>query len=209
MRKILTLILIIISLQIYSQERLFYHQFEPTASDFKVVKWNIKKDSLPPHYFTEKIDSDNRVTELKFYKDGKNNFDHLCYLITWIKFEYPNAETIIQLNLNDKGIPEANFECGLPSRTTYYLSKDQREIIKSEDEFKFNYTPYLKNNWTKKEIEKVINELKSEEETASIVNYYSKSFYKLNNIFPVDNEFDITIFYFSDLEKENVINGLK
>ncbi|MDW5290436.1 hypothetical protein [Formosa sp. PL04] len=207
--QILIFILVMIYFNCNGQGKILYHEFEPTASDFRITKWNINKEKLPYYYLIEKVDFKNRVTELKFYENGQFYVDHLCYLTTWIKYEYPNAQTIIQTNLNEKGIPEANIECLIPSKTTYHLSKNQREIINSKDEFTFDHTPYLKNNWTEKEIGEVIEELKSEEQTASVIDYYSMSFYKLNNIFPVDNKFDISTFYFNELEKEKIISGLK
>jgi hypothetical protein len=106
---ILIIVLFLMNIGCNGQEKNLIHAFEPTASDFRIMKWNLKKNENSDYYLTEKIDLKNRVTELKFYKEGKNDFDHLCYLQTWIKYEYPNDTTIIQTNLNNKGIPEANI----------------------------------------------------------------------------------------------------
>ena len=191
------------------QEKILKHEFEPTASDFRISKWNLKQTETNEYYLTEKIDSQNRVTELKFYKNGENDFDHLCYLQTWIKYEYPNDSTIVQTNLNLKGIPEANIECELASKVIYHLSENKKRIKKTESEYKFDQTPYLKNGWTEKEIVELIKELKSTEKTANIIDFYSKSTSKLNGIFPVSSEFDIEQYYFSELEKEKILIGIK
>ncbi|MGZ0016944.1 hypothetical protein [Yeosuana sp. AK3] len=213
MKKIPLHILIFVSflmnISCNGQEKIVNHQFEPTASDFRISKWNIKQNETSDYYLTEKIDSQNRVTELKFYKNGKNDFDHLCYLQTWVKYEYPNDFTIVQTNLNINGIPEANIECELASKVTYHLSENKKRIIKTESEYKFDQTPYLKNGWTEKEIIELVKELKVNEKTAYIIDFYSKSSSKLNGIFPVSSEFDIEQFYFSELEKEKILIGIK
>ena len=191
------------------QEKFLNHQFEPTASDFRISKWNLKSNETSDYYLTEKIDSQNRVTELKFFKNGENDFDHLCYLQTWIKYEYPNDFTIIQTNLNSNGIAEANIECELASKVIYHLSQNKKIILKTESEYKFDQTPYLKNGWTKNELLQTIKELKENEQTALIIDYFSKSFSKLNGIFPVSSEFDIEQFYFSELERNKIVSGIK
>jgi hypothetical protein len=207
--QILIFVSLLMNLSCSGQEKILKHEFEPTASDFRISKWNLKQTETNEYYLTEKIDSQNRVTELKFYKNGENDFDHLCYLQTWIKYEYPNDSTIVQTNLNLKGIPEANIECELASKVIYHLSENKKRIKKTESEYKFDQTPYLKNGWTEKEIVELIKELKSTEKTANIIDFYSKSTSKLNGIFPVSSEFDIEQYYFSELEKEKILIGIK
>ena len=207
--QILIFVSLLMNLSCSGQEKILKHEFEPTASDFRISKWNLKQTETNEYYLTEKVDSQNRVTELKFYKNGENDFDHLCYLQTWIKYEYPNDSTIVQTNLNIKGIPEANIECELASKVIYHLSENKKRIKKTESEYKFDQTPYLKNGWTEKEIVELIKELKSTEKTANIIDFYSKSTSKLNGIFPVSSEFDIEQYYFSELEKEKILIGIK
>tara|TARA_B110000908_G_C10036484_1_gene349785 strand:+ start:9 stop:698 length:690 start_codon:yes stop_codon:yes gene_type:complete len=212
MKKIPLQILIFVSLLMNvscsGQEKILNHEFEPTASDFRITKWNLKQTETTEYYLTEKIDSQNRVTELKFYKNGKNNFDHLCYLQTWIKYEYPNDFTIIQTNLNNNGIAEANIECELASKVIYHLSQNKKIIVKTESEYKFDQEPYLKNGWTKKELLQTIKQLKENEQTSLMVDYFSKSSSKLNGIFPISSEFNLEEFYFSELEKDKILSGI-
>jgi hypothetical protein len=87
--------------------------------------------------------------------------------------------------------------------------KTREKIIKTESEYELEHTSYLKNGWTENEIIKAINELKSNEKTAYIIDYYSNSLTKLNGISPVSSEFDIEQFYFSELEREQIEKGLK
>jgi hypothetical protein len=207
--KILIFVSFIMNISCNGQEKNLSHQFRPTASDFKITKWNLKQNQISDYYLNEKIDKQNRVKELKFYKNGKNDFNHLCYLQTWIKYEYPNDSTIIQTNLNNKGIPEANIECELASKVIYHLSEDKKRITKTESEYKFDKTPYLKNGWTENEIVKLVKELKANEKTAYTIDFYSKSFSKLNGIFPVSSEFVLEQFYFTKVEKEKILIGIK
>jgi hypothetical protein len=207
--QILFFVSFIMNLSCNGQERILKHEFEPTASDFRISKWNLKQNETSDYYLTEKVDSQNRVIELKFYKKSKSDFDHLCYLQTWIKYEYPNDFTIIQTNLNSNGVPEANIECEIASKIIYHLSNDKKRILKTEFEYKFDQTPYLKNGWKEEAIIKLIKELKANEKTANIIDYYSKSFAKMNGIFPVNSEFNIEQFYFSELEKERILIGVK
>jgi hypothetical protein len=213
MKKNLLTILIFVSflmnINCNGQENISYHKFEPTASDFGITKWDISQKDSSYYYLTEKVDSKNRVTELKFYENGKSSFDHLCYLQTWVKYEYPDDTTIIQTNLNSEGIPEANIECELPSKIIYHLSENKKSIISTEYEYEFDHIHYQKIGWTKEFLSGIITELESHESNASIIDFYSKSLNKLNGIFPVNNEFDIDTFYFSTLEKEKIINGIK
>jgi hypothetical protein len=206
---ILTLFLFLLNVSCIRQKKKYYHEFEPTASEFRITKWNIKQIDSVNYYVSEQIDSENRVIELKFYENGKNNFSHLCYLQTWVKYEYPNDTTIIQLNLNNKNVPETNIECESPSKITYHLSADQKLILRTEYEYDFDHSHYENIGWTEEFISKILSELKSQESSASLINFYSKSFEKLNGIFPVNNEFDIKTFYFSKLEKEKVKSGIK
>jgi len=207
--QILFFLLFLMNISCNGQEKIIYHEFEPTASDFRITKWNLLEKELSNYYLSEKIDSKNRVTELKFYKNEQNDFEYLCFLPTWIKYEYPNDKMIIQTNLNYEGVPESNIECELPSKIIYHLSENQKEIVKTEYEYEFDHKPYLKIGWTEKYIKQLIDELKSYEKNSNLVDSYSKSLVKLNGIFPVSNEFDLKIFYFSELEKEKIKDGIK
>ena len=100
--KILIFVSFTMNISCNGQEKNLNHQFEPTASDFGITKWNLKQNETSDYYLNEKIDNKNRVTELKFYKNSENDFNRLCYLQTWIKYKYPNDSTIIQTNLNNK-----------------------------------------------------------------------------------------------------------
>ncbi len=156
-------------------------------------------------YVIETIDSQNRVTELKFMLNGKLNNESLCYLTAWLKYDYPNDTTIVLSYLNANGIPEANIECETPSSTTYFLSSDRKKIKDSQTEYEFDPEPYYQIGWTKEFLKNVLVELKENNEMISLcIDYYSKSKTKLNGIFPVSAEFDLGKHYFNETEKKEI-----
>jgi len=104
-------------------------------------------------------------------ENGKSSFDHLCYLQTWVKYEYPDDTTIIQTNLNSEGIPEANIECELPSKIIYHLSENKKSIVSTEYEYEFDHIHYQKIGWTKEFLSGIITELESHESNASIIDF--------------------------------------
>ena len=60
-----------------------------------------------------------------------------------------------------------------------------------------------------KELNGIIESLKSENSLDRIVSYYSKSYYKLNKIFPVSKDFKIDQLLFSEKENEEIKKSLK
>ena len=186
----------------------YYHEFEETASDFRIVKWNLSIDSLPRNYIKETTDKFGRVIELKYFENKVLKTDHLCYLSTWIKYQYPNDSVIIELNIGDDGNPESNFECEIPSKTIYYTTKDRRTILKTEYEYKIDTIFYLSHGFTKASIIEAIKEIKKREKTSWGIDGYSESFSKLNGIFPVSKDFDTTKFNDNKLEMSEIIKAL-
>jgi hypothetical protein len=193
----------------YGQTKKVYHEYEQTASDFNIVRWNISKDNLPNYHLSEEIDKYGRVIEIKFYENNSTVFDRLCYLVSWIKFDYPDDSTIIQYNLTGYGETDSSFECESPSKVTYYLSKDQKQILSSQIEFRIDTSFYLKNGWTIEGIKETLQEIKANQKTYQTVEYYSKSIAKYNGKFPVSNEFEIESYSYNSIEKEEIEKGLK
>jgi len=192
----------------YGQTKTIYHEYEPTASDFAIIKWNISKDKLPKNYLAETIDSHGRVIELKFFENNSSMFDRLCYLSPWIKYEYPNDTTIIEHYLNGIGLPESGLECEMPSKVTYHLNKDKDLILNTQPEYLLDTTLYLANGWTLNSINEALIGVKENQKTYAIVDYFSKSKAKLNGKFPVSRDFDIKVFYFNITEKPEIEKAL-
>ena len=202
----LTFIFTFLVSQAVQGQQTLYHEYYESASDFVITKWNCDKNDLSNMYVIETIDRNNRVTELKFMHKGNLNNGSLCYLSTWLKYDYPNDTTIVLSYLNENGKPEANIECETPSATTYFLSSDGMTIKDSQSKYEFDPKPYYEIGWTKEFLENVIIELKANNKTTSpFIDYYSKSKSKFNGVFPVSNEFDIEKQYFNETEKKEII----
>ena len=208
MRHILISILIFSGITSFGQTKQYFHKFYETASDIHISEWNIDKDKLPSAYVQETVDSNNRVIELKFFKNKTLKYDHLCYIYVWIKYEYPDENTIIEYFLDSNGEENAEIECEMPSKTIFKLSKDKRKIINTKSEYNIDREFYLNNGWTEKDLNGIIESLKSEESIYRIVSYYDKSYYKLNKIFPVSKDFQIEQFLFSNKEKEEILKSI-
>lgn len=209
MKLLLTSLLILIGILTHGQTKQYFHEFYETASDIHINKWNIDEENLPLAYVQETVDSKNRVIELKFFTNKSLNYDHLCYISVWIKYEYPNDTTIIEYYLDSNGEENAEIECDMPSKTTFILSQDRKRILKTKSEYNFDKHFYLNNGWTETELNEIIETLTSEKRTDLVISYFSKSYQKLNKLFPVSKDFKIEQILFSEKEKEEIIKSLK
>jgi hypothetical protein len=195
--------------QANGQSKVLYHQFEETASSFKIIKWNISSDSLPYSYVQETTDKQGRVIELRFYKNKSTEFVTLCYLFPWTKFEYPNDTTIIEYSLGGKGEKEDGLECSMPYRTVYHLSLDKRTIERTEQEIYVDTAFWMKEGWTVDSLKKAIDENKGENKTCPVIGGFENSFAKLNGIYPTSKDFKINDYYFSDIEKIEIEKAIR
>ena len=195
--------LFLLNVVCYGQKTIF-HEYYNTDSDIHIKEWNIDKNDLPNQFVKEIIDNKDRVIELKFFRNGSLNYSHLCYLSVWIKYEYPDDTTIVAYFLDSVGKENAEIECGMPSKTTYNLSKDKKIILKTTSEYNLDKNLYLKNGWTESELKKAIKDLESEKSKDIVVDYYDKCFSKLNKEYPVAVDFEIDRFLFSEKEKEEI-----
>ncbi len=191
------LIMLSMSLVIHCQTTI-YHEYEPTASDFMILRWNINPDNLPSWYIQENVDEFGRVIELKFYENGKiKSEDLLCYLEAWLKYEYPNDTTIILYALDSNGDKGGNFECESPYKITYILSNDKRTIVNYKTEYNIDTTLLINAGWTKEKIEKALNSMQKNQTVPSIIGGYLESFSKLGGLFPISKDF-IPKYYVND-----------
>jgi len=209
MKHILISILISSVIISFGQTKQVFHKFYETASDIHISEWNIDKENLPLAYVQETVDSINRVIELKFFTNKSLKYEHLCYISVWIKYEYPDENTIIEYYLDSNGEENAEFECDMPSKTIFKLSKDKRKIINTKSEYNINREFYLNKGWNEKELNEIIESLKSGNSIDRVISYYDKSYYKLNKIFPISKDFQIEQFSFSKNEKEEILKSIK
>jgi hypothetical protein len=185
-----------------------YHQFEETASSFKIMKRNISSNVLPSEYIMESVDNKGRVVELKFYKNNSTEFRRICYLSPWIKFEYPDSTTIVEYNFGGKGEKEDGLECEMPCKIVYYLSPDKHVILKSEQDYHIDTVQWIKEGWTIDSINKAVQRIKEEVKTCPFVGGYMYSLSKLNGLFPISEDFSVSNIYFSEIEKSEIEKAL-
>jgi len=82
-------------------QKILYHEFSPTASDWDIIEWNTQKSTEKDFILKEYVDEKGRVTALEFLKDNKLLENYLCYLPNKITFEYYDSkivETLYQSN---------------------------------------------------------------------------------------------------------------
>ena len=129
--------LILIISGCFAQEKIVYHSFYSTASDPKLTRWNVEVDTLKDLYIRELVDSEGRVTELKFMH-GQKIVSFTVFNPSIIKFRY-NADSIIEIRLYADGFKLNGAEAGIPYKIIYGI-KDG--IINSSIEY-FDIKPYF------------------------------------------------------------------
>lgn len=198
MKIVYYLILLVSNVTLFGQTRVIYHEYRPTDSwETPIVRWNISKDSLPRWYIKEKIDDKNRVLELIFYSGNNVNDNKLCMFIPWIKFNYPNDTTIVQKFFdNDGKIINDREDCLIAPEVVYHLSVDKKKILRTKI-FKYD------KNGLKQAI------VDPEQHDAGYISFYEFSLSKMNNRFPITDNFNIDEFHFNDLEKQEIERLLK
>jgi len=193
-------------------QKVMYHECSITdPGDFILLKWNISSKALPDIYIEEHVDVKGRVAELKYFYQKKLNWQGECGTYQWIKYEYPNDTTIVVLLFDGKGERECNLECGLPWKTTYFLSKDQKTIVKTKYENYIDTLGYLQAGWTLKEILSGCKSLESENKSriTDCVDHYFQSKAKLGGIFPIRKSFILDDYGFSEAETTEIVRILK
>lgn len=193
-----------------NQTTFLYHEFEPTASDFRILKRNISKEDLPHYYVIESVDLKGRVIELKFCDQGGVISDNLCYLTPWYKFEYPNENTIIVHHFESDGSKQSVFECDTWYKTTYTIDNTKTRILDSEIEYDFDIEKlanYLE--WTVEEVNSDLKKRYDNQPKPIIIIGYGKSYSKLNGKFPIREEFEIEDFSYTGLEYEEMKEIIK
>lgn len=180
-----------------------YHEFDRTASSFRTSKRNIGTSNLPQYYYIETIDEQGRVIDLRFMENGEIIGNHLCYLSPWMKFEYPNPTTIVLYNLYADGSKLSDIECEMWYKTTYNLNDQQTKILNAKIEYSIDTVAYLTDyGWTRDELMPVLENLKLEEISPRTVSGFIKSTAKLNGKFPIGDEFDLQLYWYTGLEFE-------
>ena len=204
---LMTTFLIIFASTIFGQ-KIFYHEYIPTASSWDIVKWNIENQEKFEWVIQESVDEYNRVIELKFLRDGKIVDSPLCYLASKVKFEYSeNIITEILFHGNDTLIAQ---DCEMYYKSIYHLNV-KKQIIRVETFWKFD-TSYSKESI--EELQEYLPEYTNSVLTDSSqmeVEYYYHSFAKMNGKYPVSEAYELQddYYYGDEPEKTSIIEGLR
>ena len=182
-----------------------YHEFNRTASSFRTTKRDISNSELPYNYFIETIDEIGRVTDLKFVENGRIIERPLCYLSSWIKYEYPDKNTIISYSLNSDGSKRSNLGCDMWYKTVYTLNDGQTKILKTQIEYAIDTALLIENGWKEEELQRALKQLKEAKQPQPImIDGYEKSTAKLNGKFPISDRFELKNFSYTGLEYEEL-----
>ncbi|SEH67187.1 hypothetical protein SAMN02927937_00801 [Paenimyroides aquimaris] len=176
-------------------QKILYHEYLPTASDWDIIEWNTKKNPEKDFILKEYVDDKGRVTALEFLKDNKLFEDYVCYLANKVTFEYYDNKIVEPLYQSNE-FPVAT-DCEMWYKSIYYLNKDNK--IESVE----RYSIYDISNMSSDEIENVKKYFKPEHfietpETKKMlwVDYYYYSFAKMNSIYPVNEDYVLDVEYF-------------
>lgn len=219
MKQLLFWSLVLATQLLHAQHHYLYHQYESTASDYQITKWNVRSDSLPVNYIREGVDEKERVIDVQFFQNHSLNYDIHCGLVPWLHYEYPNDTTIIEFGLNADSSKSSSIDCGGDWKTTFYLSGDKQKILRVEYEYFIDTVEWLTSGHNLQEIDKLYLFLKEEENRRIpelFVYGYVKSKAKLGGLFPIGGEFVETFnrlgnsyFGFSDAELVEILKAVK
>jgi len=169
-------LLLLLNIHYCTSGNVVNHLFTPTETSPIVLDWNIELNDDIEFYIKEKIDSTNRVVELKFYK-GENLYDiWSMYGVPIIRYKYLNNQIFEYYYDLDDNILTYN-ESESPFCRIYSLN-EKNEIIECELVYytgnsKIKHLSYDDNAFTRKE-----------KENANYVIFYLYSSYKMNKVFP-------------------------
>ena len=178
-------------------QKILYHEYSPTASDWDVIEWNTKKNPKKDFILKENVDEKGRVTVLEFLYDNKFFEDYVCYLANKVTFEYYDnkiVETLYQSN----ELPNAT-DCEMWYKSIYHLNENNEvELVERFSIFDFT-------DMNSHEIENVKNYFKPEyyienanSENSLQIEYYYYSFAKMNGIYPASKNYVLDIEYFGN-----------
>jgi len=193
-----------------TQDSVIYHSYFETTSSYKIEEWNINSEKLPKLYLEEKIDQKGRVTQLRFFSNGKVLNTTLCYLAPWYRFQYPNDSTIVVSNLNSLGEIGGDVECGTPSKTTFIFNPDNYELKFSSSENILS--DRMKEIWlsqiSEDELDSLIEQSKTETDSPRYIFPYLFSYQKFKGLFLIDSKIDLETVYLSEKIKTRVLETL-
>ena len=192
----------------HEQRNVLLHSYSPTASNWKIIEWNIRDTVNIRWVLKELVDEKGRVSELQFLKDDKLISNPLCYLANRVTFDYQENKIIARYYHHyDELI--AN-ECEMPYKSIYHLEGNY--IISIESFFKFDTIHFT--NEELQEIKQYIPEHTHYYCNDSVnmeVDYYLHSFAKMDGVYPVNKGYKFVYgHYYYDKEPVNasILKGI-
>lgn len=227
MRLIFILVFLLLSNSIFSQDKVLFHEYHETTSDWNIVQWNILDTANVVWVLKEVVDNQGRVIELVFLRNGKIIDDGVCYLATRVEYEYQDRKIITRFYKADE--PMLATDCEGSYMAISHLD-EEGYIEKREIFFAFDFS-----NMDSVSIEEIkryfpehnivipgpvpfdpnIDFIRWNDIQLSI-DYYSLSYAKMNGIYPVSRNYVINEgdYYYRDepenaLEKAAILNGIE
>jgi hypothetical protein len=209
MGQTITLVLIFLVARLTcGQGKEIFHKYEPTASSWEIVQWNLTDTANAFYTLREIVDENGRVKELDFLKNGVLYDDCLCYLANRVTYEYNEGQIVERLFHNDYELLAT--DCEMPYKSIYYLD-NQNYILKIESFSKYNFSG-MDSTEIKNWIEWVPTVRVQLPDSSQLqIDYYYHSFAKMNGVYPVSRnyKFNNDYYYGKEPEKTSIINGLK
>ena len=192
----------------FGQQHVLYHQYAETASSWDIIRWNLRDTANVIYKLKEVVDEKGRVKELDFLEQGHLVDDYLCYLANRVTYEYKRNEIIERLFQGRQEMLAT--ECEGAYKTIYHLDK-QNFITKVETFSKYDFTGL--DSSQVKQVKEWAQPYKVETPDSGQlqVDYYEYSFAKMNGIYPVSRNFQLTEdgYYGDEPEKSGIIKGIK
>ena len=224
MKKIVLIIgVFLLTNAVFSQEKILFHEYEPTASDFRIIQWNIADTTNVKWVLKEIVDNQGRVIELIFLENGKEKQRWLSYIATRVTFEYQDRKIIVRRYQADQPLL-TNSELEIWYKSIHHLD-EENFIVKREKFFIFDFSDMMDSvsiMETKKYISEhhsvvlpglKINRWGNEFDIQLSVLYYTFSYAKMNGIFPISRNFEIERWCIEIANgkpaKISIINGIK
>lgn len=192
----------------YSQDKVFFHEYTPTASSWNVIEWNIQDTANVIWAIKETVDPEGRVTELQFLKKGSLISNYLCYLPNRVTYEYIEGQIIETLFSFDQ--PLTATDCEMNFKAVYHLD-NENYINKIEYFSKYDFSGLDSAEIIQWKIWVPEYSFITPDSAQLQVAYYYHSYAKMRGLFPVSRNFKLVedYYYGDEPEKTSIKNGIK
>jgi hypothetical protein len=188
MKVIIFILGIFLLVSCVNSDKILYHEYYETASDYDITRWNINDTVKNKCYIKETVDEKGRVKQLDFLLNGKY-VSGLCYLANKVTYEYIGNKIIERLFINNE--PMLGNDCEVSYKSIYHLDSEKYitkiERYSAYDSINLSRSELIK--WKKWVPEYSVEGLNSEQLS---INYYLYSYAKMNGLYPVSINYKIS-----------------